>query len=330
MLNHPPIAVPFNARLNPWRWPGEGLRWVFHHALLRALRAPRLPHKPQMHQRALRGGRLSAHRLRTSAGKQLAVWLVRPDAAASPVAPAVLVMHGWGANAAMMWPVVQPLVDTGHVVALLDARCHGESDGDDFTSLPRFAEDIATTLRWLVQQPGVDVHRLALLGHSVGAGACLLHAAQGQPRVAAVVSLSAFAHPAEVMRRWLAEHRLPQRVVGQAILAHVQEVIGAQFDEIAPLHTIARSTAQVLLVHGRQDEAVPFTDVERLAEAAWDAGGHVRMLAVDGPHDLREALAPHAHEIIDFLTAAWRRMAALKPSQAPRPSGRIENQPRSI
>jgi dipeptidyl aminopeptidase/acylaminoacyl peptidase len=216
-------------------------------------------------------------------------------------------MHGWGANAAMMWPVVQPLVDSGHVVALLDARCHGESDGDDFTSLPRFAEDIATTLRWLVQQPGVDAQRLVLLGHSVGAGACLLHAAQGRPQVAAVVSLSAFAHPAEVMRRWLTEHHLPQRVVGQAILAHVQRVIGARFDDIAPLHTIQQVSAPVLLVHGRHDEAVPFEDAQRLCAAAQAAGVSAQLVAVDGAHDLRAALAPHQHTITDFLQATWRR-----------------------
>jgi uncharacterized protein len=132
------------------RWLGLG--WLLHHALLRALRAPRLAHETPLDQRPLRAGALSAHRLNTSQGKQLAVWLVRPEVPGSAASPAVLVMHGWGANAAMMWPVVQPLVDTGHVVALLDARCHGESDGDDFTSLPRFAEDIATALHWLVQR----------------------------------------------------------------------------------------------------------------------------------------------------------------------------------
>ncbi len=293
--------------LRPWLWPGIGLQWVFHHALLRALRAPQLPHDPPLHERPLQGGVLSAHRLSTSQGKQLAVWLVRPEAAGSRPSPTVLVMHGWGANAAMMWPVVQPLVDSGHVVALLDARCHGESDGDEFTSLPRFAEDIATTLRWLSRQPGVDAERLALLGHSVGAGACLLHAAQGRPQVAAVVSLSAFAHPAEMMRRWLSEHHLPQRVVGQAILAHVQRVIGARFDEIAPLHTIQQVRAPVLLVHGRHDEALPFEDAQRLCATAQAAGVPAQLLAVDGGHDLRASLAPHQHTITDFLQATWRR-----------------------
>lgn len=304
MLNPMPIHV--KARLRPWRWPGLSLRWVFHQALLRALRAPRLPHDPPLHQMALRGGTLSAHRLSTSAGNNLAVWLVSPDASGPNATPTVLVMHGWGSNAAMMWPVVQPLVDSGHVVALVDARCHGESDCNDFTSLPRFAEDISTTLQWLVQQPGVDIQRMALLGHSVGAGACLLHAAYGEPKVSAVVSLSAFAHPAEVMRRWLTEHHLPHRGLGAAVLLHVQEVIGARFDDIAPLHTITKTTVPILLVHGRQDEAVPFADAERLAEAAWNAGGYVQMLGVDGSHDLRKALEPHTHEIVNFLAKVWR------------------------
>lgn len=49
-----------------------------------------------------------------------------------------------------------------------------------------------------------------------------------------------------------------------------------------------------------------FCRADQLAEAAWNAGGYVQMLGVDGSHDLREALEPHAHEIIDFLTKVWR------------------------
>ena len=302
-----PTTTPRQWLLQPWRWPAWGLRRLLHHTLLRALRAPRLPHQPPLHTRPLHGGALSAHRVKTPAGQQLAVWLIEPAQTDPGRCPTVLVMHGWGANAGMMWPVVQPLLDTGHVVALLDARCHGESDGDNFTSLPRFAEDIATTLLWLVQQPRVDATRLALLGHSVGAAACLLHAAQAQPRVAAVVSLSAFAHPAEVMRRWLAEHHLPQRGLGQAILAHVQRVIGARFDDIAPLHSIRQVTVPVLLVHGRDDEAVPVGDGLRLCDAARAAGVPAQWLVVDGPHDLRAALGSHQHVVTDFLRACWGR-----------------------
>jgi len=68
-----------------------------------------------------------------------------------------------------MWPVVPPLHKAGFAVLLLDARCHGRSDDDSFTSMPRFAEDIAAGLDWLKRQPGIAADQLALLGHSVGA-----------------------------------------------------------------------------------------------------------------------------------------------------------------
>src|SRR3546814_4494171 len=42
---------------------------------------------------------------------------------------------------------------------------------------------------WLRRQPSVDPERITLLGHSVGAGACLL-AASRDPRIAGVVSRS--------------------------------------------------------------------------------------------------------------------------------------------
>lgn len=290
---------------------------LFHHAVLHGLRAPRVPHAPPVEALPLPHGRLQALRLSGPGERCLAAWTVWPPDAADTSAPAVLVMHGWGANASMMWPVVDPLVRAGFVVLLLDARCHGESDDEDFTSMPRFAEDLAAGLRWLAAQPGVDRARLALVGHSVGAAACLLYASSDGtafdgPPVGAVVSLSAFAHPEEVMRRLLAEHRIPYPVVGAAVLRHVQAVIGTRFDAIAPLHTIRRVRCPVLLVHGRDDATVPFDDAQRLQRAAHDA----RLLAVDGGHDLRAGLAPHAGDIVTFLASSLDTPAPTRPPHA--------------
>jgi uncharacterized protein len=292
---------------------------LFHHALLRGLRAPRVPHDPVGPSTALQ-----ALRLATGQGKQLAAWLAWPVPRPAGPVPAVLVMHGWGANASMMASVVAPLQAAGMAVLLVDARCHGDSDGERFTSMPRFAEDIATGLGWLRTQAAIDGQRLALLGHSVGAAAALLHVAGlggqgGDGEVRAVVSLSAFAHPQEVMRRWLAEHRLPYPVLGWAVLRHVQRVIGARFDDIAPLHTLARLHCPVLLVHGRDDRTVPFDDARRLLQVA----RHGRLLAVAGDHDLRDALAPHAGEIVAFLQGALaQRGPALRlPAQPPPTAG---------
>ncbi|MBN8489386.1 MAG: alpha/beta fold hydrolase, partial [Burkholderiales bacterium] len=229
----------------------------------------------------------------------LAAWLARPPSAAH--APVVIVLHGWGANASTLWPVVEPLTAAGLAVLLLDAANHGDSSTEDFSSLPRFAEDLATARQALAGLEGVDATRVALLGHSVGAAAVLLHAAS-DPQVRAVVSLSAFAHPAEVMARWLREHRLPLRWPGRAILDEVQQTIGARFDDIAPLRSITRIAAPVLLVHGEHDEVVPLTDMLRLRARA----RHAEALVVGGGHDLRETLPPHAPRLVAFLQVALR------------------------
>ena len=283
-----------------------GLRSLAHHAILHGLRAPRLPHGDRPDDPGVAPALIQAVRIAGPRGRQLFGWWVSPPPGMPLPAPAVLVMHGWGASAAMMWPVVPPLHAAGFAVLLIDARGHGRSDDEAFTSMPRFAEDIAAGLAWLRTQPAVAPDRMALLGHSVGAAAALLHAAR-QHDVRAVLSLSAFAHPREVMHRLMAARRLPYPVLGWYVLRHVQRVIGASFDDIAPLATLARVRCPVMLVHGRDDTTVPVGDARRLRAASHDA----RLLLVDGEHDLRDALAPHAKAMLDFLHDACAPPAPL-------------------
>jgi uncharacterized protein len=275
------------------------LRRLAHGAILRGLRAPRLAHSHGPGEQGIAADRVREVRIPGPRGGQLFGWLVSPRVTTERPAPAVLAMHGWGANAAMMWPVVPPLHAAGFAVLLIDARCHGRSDDERFTSMPRFAEDIAAGLAWLRLQPDIAGDRLALLGHSVGAAAALLHASRHHD-VRAVISLSAFAHPREVMRRFMAEKRVPYPVLGWYVLRHVQRVIGASFDDIAPLVTLARVRCPTLLVHGRADGTVPVDDAQRLLAVS----GHASLLLVDGDHDLRDALGPHTQTLVDFLRAA--------------------------
>ncbi len=276
-----------------------GARALAHRAILHGLRAPRLSHPQTPDGTGLGPNAVQAVRIADCGGRQLFGWLVSPARPDASPAPAVLAMHGWGANASSMWPVVAPLHAAGFAVLLIDARCHGRSDDADFTSLPRFAEDIASGLRWLRSRPDIATDRLALLGHSVGAGAALLHAAQ-QRDVCAVISLSAFAHPREVMRRLLAANHVPYPVLGWYVMRHVQSVIGERFDDIAPLTTLARVTCPVLLVHGRDDTTVPLEDARRLQAVAPQS----RLLLVDGAHDLRAPVAEYSPVIVDFLRKA--------------------------
>ncbi|NZD57063.1 alpha/beta hydrolase [Sphaerotilus montanus] len=274
------------------------LRAVLHRLLLRGLRPPRLPHTPGWTDGSTDGHRLSVLQVCGSRGQRLAAWLALPPAASTghPV-PVVVAVHGWGANASTLSSLVEPLVCAGVAVMLFDAASHGLSAAEEFSSLPRFAEDLAAVLHTLRGVPAIDTGRVALLGHSVGAAAVLLHTAR-HGGVQALVSLSAFANPREVMERWLQEHHIPRHRIGTAILEHVQHVIGERFDHIAPEHQIPGIDCPVLLVHGARDQTVPLSDAHRL-RALLRQG---ELLVVDGDHDLRVSLQPYTDQLVRFLS----------------------------
>lgn len=214
-------------------------------------------------------------------GKRLFGWLM-PAAAG---APAVVMMHGWGANAETLLPLAAPLRQAGNTVLLVDARSHGRSDMDSFSSMPRFAEDIDSAMDWLAAQPGTDSRRIAVLGHSVGGAAALL-AASRRNDVAAVISLSSFDHPERIMRRFLSRVRIPHHPFGWLICRYVERVIGHRFDKIAPVATIAKVRCPVLIGHGAEDELVPPSAAAAI-HACGNAG--VRMVILDGTDHERPA-----------------------------------------
>lgn len=282
------------------------LRFLLHWLLLRGLCAPRLPHATGWNEPSSGDPGLMAFQVRGARGQTLAAWLALPLAAhAGRPVPVVVAVHGWGANGSTLAPMIEPLVRAGIAVALFDAASHGESSSEAFSSLPRFAEDLGAVLDALRGMPAIDVGRVGLLGHSVGAAAVLLHAARSGGAMA-VVSLSAFAHPREVMERWLQEHHIPRRWIGTAILEHVQEVIGERFDHIAPLHQLPHIACPVLLVHGAQDATVPLSDAHRL-HAALRRGD---LLIVEADHDLRRAQEPHSDELVRFFDRHLQALAS--------------------
>lgn len=260
----------------------------------RGLAAPRLAE-----QREPDGLPWQEVRIPSQGGKSLFAWFIP----AAEGAPALAILHGWGGNAEMMLPLAAPLHAAGFSLLFFDARSHGRSDSDTYASLPRFAEDLEHAIHWLKNRPEVDARHIGVIGHSVGAGAALLVASRSR-ELAAAVSLAAFAHPAEMMRRWLNSKGIPYHPFGAYILFYVQQVIGYRFDQIAPCHTIRNINCPVLLVHGTADEMVPVTDAQRIFAHRRDE--RVRLLLIAGSHDEYGELDAALETVIEFLNDALR------------------------
>lgn len=237
-------------------------------------------------------------RIATRKGLQLFAWYLPPVANDGAPAPAIVLLHGWGGNAGDLLPAAEALHRAGFAVLLPEARNHGRSERDGASSLPRFAEDLEHALDWLAAQPGVDAGRLAALGHSVGAAAVLLVASR-RSELRAAISLSAFADPEQVMRRWLRERGVPYRPLGWLVNRYVEHVIGARFRDIAPIGRLALARCPVLLVHGRQDRTVPLDDAREL----WRRRGQaeVRLLECEGSHEAFDDVDALGREVLGFL-----------------------------
>ena len=233
----------------------------------------------------------------TIANKKLFAWLL----AAKNSQSSIIILHGWGGNSEWMLPIAKPFYDAGINVLLIDSRCHGNSDGASFSSLPRFAEDMGSAIDWLKENHPKQSQKLALLGHSVGAGAVLLEASR-RTDIDAVISISAFAHPEWMMKRFLGGFPIPNIIIS-IILSYVQWLIGLRFASFAPISTVCKIKAPILIVHGKADTIVPIEDAHAIMMHC--AKPHLTLLEVDDAgHESVDKFEEHSDQLIVFLKQA--------------------------
>jgi alpha-beta hydrolase superfamily lysophospholipase len=205
-----------------------------------------------------------------SQGVELDGWYVGPAPAPSP-RPAVVLVHGWSANALQMLPLATQVQQAGFGALLFHARGHGTSGRDGPVTIASFAEDIRSALRFVARRPDVDGARLAVVGHSIGGAAAILVAAAagrggepGLPRIRALISSSAFARPKDVTRRFLRHLRIPTWPVLPLACRIIEAWLGSSMDEVAPEERIGEIQAPLLLIHGELDRFTPAADLEAL------------------------------------------------------------------
>jgi pimeloyl-ACP methyl ester carboxylesterase len=154
-------------------------------------------------------------------------------------------------------------------------------------------------LAWLATQvptdSGTPAARL-LMGHSLGAAACILSASRRRD-VSAVVSISAFAHPEQVMRRWLGRYRLPFWPLGWGVNRYIEHVIGHRFNDIAPISRLQHVHCPVLLVHGTDDDVVPM----HCAQLLLDSQPLAQLMPVAGTHEVFEDQARLEQDVLRWI-----------------------------
>lgn len=189
--------------------------------------------------------------------------------------PRVLLVHGWGGDAAQMTAYVEPLRQLGYQVVAIDMPAHGRSTGKS-ASVRHFEPCVANAARVYGEFQGV-------IAHSLGAAAVTFAMSRGfsAPRAVFLGPVSRYDSVWEYSRRMM---NLPAKVMPK-VVKHAQDWLGITFPEMEPARLAPAMSAALLIIHDRGDRESPFDDAAALA-AAWPGAelaateklGHTRAL----------------------------------------------------
>ncbi len=229
----------------------------------------------------------------------LAVELVEPKL---PPRATIFALHGIRDRKESLRHWAEHLSEAGYRAVLVDSRGHGHSSGDWLTYGVQESRDLSQ----LVDALGID-GPIGVMGISYGAATAVEWAAR-DPRVRAVVAVAPFASLREIVPLYT-PRMLP--VVGWLIPRFVQmrtvDAAGrlAAFDpDLASPRDAAHGTrTPILLIHGRDDVAVPPAQSERIQGGA----PSVSLTILDGQDHERISGDPRLWPLaLDFFARVFK------------------------
>ena len=242
-----------------------------------------------------------------SDGRRIPGWLALPPGPAPSAGhPAVVWVHGGPAwqTRANFRPDMQALLAKGCAVLMPNVRGSSSYGRASMASADRerrldAVADFAAAAHWLRAQPGIDPARIAVMGQSYG-GYMVLAAITEHPELwrAAVdfYSISDFGTLLDGTGPWRRNHRAEE--YGDPVRHR------ALFDSISPLRHVNRIAVPLLVLHGKRDPRVPFSESGQLVAALQARGKPVQFEAFGDaghgfvrPDDRRRAFAA----VADFL-----------------------------
>jgi fermentation-respiration switch protein FrsA (DUF1100 family) len=189
-------------------------------------------------------------RIESGNGEKItAVFLENPQAEYT-----ILFSHGNAEDLGNVVPFMQQFHELGYSVLMYDYRGYGTSEGRP--SARNVKQDVAAAYRWLVEQKNIDPQTILVQGRSVGAGPAAWLAARYE--VGGLVLESTFTSTFRVRTHW---PLLP-------------------WDKFNNLKHVKQANCPVLVMHGREDEIIPFWHGKKIYDAVpgekmhlWIEGG---------------------------------------------------------
>lgn len=201
--------------------------------------------------------------LKSADGKNIHHFLIKPQA--DPKAT-ILVFHGSGSKVANWTKLLEPLLEDGYQLFLMEYRGFGASEGR--ATHETVVADAHRAFLYLIGLEDVKDKPLLILGQSYGGQLAINVAARYPQEVDALVTEGAF-----TSFRDIAVHSTP--CIGKPFTWAIFR------NPYSSVKFIRETTMPKLIIHSQEDEVVPFVMGEELFE---QAGDHKEFWETSGKH----------------------------------------------
>jgi hypothetical protein len=173
-----------------------------------------------------------------------------------------IVVHGYKANSQDMIIIAKLYSDLGFKVMLIDLRAHGASEGK-FSSFGYYEKyDIKKWIQYALRTYG-STDRILLHGVSMGAASIIQASGLSLPsNVRYIVADSGYSSLLKMLRNITTPKSLIVFLPGVSLITYIAHRFF--IESIQPMKQIKKSKIPIMIIHGKDDEVVPFSMGESL------------------------------------------------------------------
>ena len=183
-------------------------------------------------------------------------------------APLEMLFHGYQGNIERdLCGSVQRCFKLGRNALLIDQRGSGESDGHVISFGINERKDCLKWIDFVIEKFGKDV-KIILGGVSMGASTVLMVAGEELPKnVVFAFGDCGYSSAKEIIQKVVKEMHLPPKLLYPFIKLGAKLFGKFDLDETSPVEAMATCKIPILLIHGDQDDYVPFEMSQKIYDA---------------------------------------------------------------
>jgi pimeloyl-ACP methyl ester carboxylesterase len=175
-------------------------------------------------------------------------------------APAILMVHGWGARATQMGRMIPALVSRGYRVVAFDAPAHGQSSGHTTNHI-----HFAGAVKAVADEVG-EIN--SLIAHSFGVAATLLACRDWGVTAKRQIYISSFSHCI-----WFTEAFGKYLRIRADIVSCMRDMMVTRYSgrfvwsQLSVSDMLQDTNMSTLLIHDRNDNEIPYMHFQQLSSA---------------------------------------------------------------